>query len=276
MNGVEQQLADYFEDLDHVLDRHMPPAEEIVAGTMRRVRRRRLVRRLRNACEWTAATAVVAALVGGGYAIWSSATGESGQSAAGSKTATTAGSSTATTAGSSTATTAAATPQQRSAESVTDTLARLLGSYGSVTSRHPSLSSGQQLQLPTDKAAGSPPAGWVTLDAGDGPAAVAASVADSTSAPRSTQRLSCPSAARGVSCAVQTLPDGTVVLRERDSSGSPDSASVWFVVAGRADGVQVQVDEWNGPQPKGRAATGMATPPLSLAQLQDIAVSDRW
>lgn len=264
MTDLEDRLVDYFQDLTRVVDERMPTVD--VAGAMRCGRRRRCIRQLRRAAEWTCTAVVVAAVVGGGYAIWSSTTpGTDTHQAA-----------TAPTASVSPAETHTSAPPRTSAD-VAQTLTRLLRPYGTVGKAHLSSGSHSSSQIPTVKGSStntgvsSPVASWVRLNTDAGQAAVAAAVATGTS----TTDVACP-AGESITCDRQRLPDGTVVTSVQEPPGPEGQAALWYVAVARPDQTLVKIVEWNGQNPKGMATRGMVTPPLTMTQLRTIATSDKW
>lgn len=72
-----------------------------------------------------------------------------------------------------------------------------------------------------------------------------------------------------------TLPDGSQIAIYQGDANVPGGPTEWAVNVLRADGVNVQIMEWNAPQEKDAAPT-RSKPPFTVAELKAIAHSDEW
>jgi hypothetical protein len=72
-----------------------------------------------------------------------------------------------------------------------------------------------------------------------------------------------------------TLPDGSQVATYQGDANVPGGATEWAVDVLRADGVNVQITEWNAPQEKDATPT-RSSPPFTVAELETIARSGKW
>ena len=173
---------------------------------------------------------------------------------------------------SSSATPPPAAPQLPNRSQVSANLMRLLAPYGPVAVRTlaPPSTTGKGTATPT-----APATGLVDLTTAHGTVAIAATVT-TTSRPRPGIGLfACPQGP-GISCRSRVVGED-VVTEVSNPAGSPGAASVWMVSVGRTDGLVVQVDEWNGAQPKGTSDPRLGgTPALSVATLQAIAADRSW
>jgi hypothetical protein len=240
MTDLEHQMARLYNTA--VIDIDVP-VEEIVASAIRKGRRRRRVRRVVVATQWSCAGLLTAVLVGGAaYLFWprDHAVSPPLQSA--------------TTRTPTPAVTKSVTPQ-----AVARTLAALLTPYGTVSNiRATTSSTGASV-------------GTLDLNNGHGPGAVSA-VISGKPATAGTGQFGCPTGP-GVTCSVRA--DGSVLITSQQTPATGGAAQ-WSVTVGQRDGTSVAVYEWNATHPKGPASAAGAVPPLTLSQLQAIATSDRW
>ncbi|MFJ6385543.1 hypothetical protein ACIQI7_36750 [Kitasatospora sp. NPDC092039] len=98
--------------------------------------------------------------------------------------------------------------------------------------------------------------------------------------PRQAQVPGCPpdpKLARVDSCAVTTLPDGSVLLLQQGHEypdGRADTKE-WHATLNGPDGRSISLSEWNAPQEKG-APDSRPNPPLTLDQLRAIVTDGSW
>lgn len=124
------------------------------------------------------------------------------------------------------------------------------------------------------------PLAHLVFDDGKGKAAIGVSVGavdpDGTEA---EQQLECPGKTFVPydSCRNETLADGSrlMVLRGYEYPDKRVDTKWWHAYLVTPDGYTVDVSEWNAPAEKG-AAVSRAEPPLTVAQLKELVISDEW
>lgn len=77
----------------------------------------------------------------------------------------------------------------------------------------------------------------------------------------------------GDSCT--TVSDGSQVASYQGNANIPNGAKDWEVMLLRADGVEIDITEWNSPGEKGGVQT-RSDPPFTITELTSIAHSDAW
>jgi hypothetical protein len=122
--------------------------------------------------------------------------------------------------------------------------------------------------------------GELVYDDGHGAAQLAVGVSYPYSYNGSDQRLAAGSlcSSQGVTQLHEvctSLPDGSQVAVYQGDANIPNGAKDWEVSLLRADGVQIDITEWNSPAEKAGAQT-RTNPPFTIAELTTVAESSTW